>query len=528
MRYLFFVTLAVAACFGAPSASPKHSITLQPVGSYRTGIFAAEAAEITAFDPFTKRVFSTNIRDRTIDVIDLRDPKAPSKLFSIDLTPYGTSANSVAVSPFGLLAAAVKDTNEQAPGKLLIFTTWGDCKLLKSIDVGAFPDMVTFSPNGRYILVANEGQPSDDYTVDPEGSVSIVDLRWGPLFAKVSTATFAPFNEKKTELIASGVRIYGPNASVAQDLEPEYIAVSWDSRKAWVTLQENNAIAVISIPDAAVDTILPLGYKDHLDTANKLDISDKDGAINIANWPVYGMYLPDAVASYTAWGKTFLVTANEGDARTYTGLNEEERVKKLKLDPVAFPNAADLQKDKNLGRLKVTKALGDTDGDGDYEKLYAYGGRSFSIWSSDGKLIFDSGSLLEQISAQFLPDNFNSDNDGNGTFDGRSDDKGPEPEGVTIGHVRGATYAFIALERIGGIMIFDITNPYQPQFVDYVNTRDFAGDPATDKAGDLGPEGLTFVPAWQSPTFQPLLIVGNEVSGSVVVFEIKPTEGCEK
>jgi hypothetical protein len=240
------------------------------------------------------------------------------------------------------------------------------------------------------------------------------------------------------------------------------------------------------------------------------------------------MYLPDAVASYTAWGKTFLVTANEGDARTYTGLNEEERVKKLKLDPVAFPNAADLQKDKNLGRLKVTKALGDTDGDGDYEKLYAYGGRSFSIWSSDGKLIFDSGSLLEQISAQFLPDNFNSDNDGNGTFDGRSDDKGPEPEGVTIGHVRGATYAFIALERIGGIMIFDITNPYQPQFVDYVNTRDFAGDPATDKAGDLGPEGLTFVPAWQSPTFQPLLIVGNEVSGSVVVFEIKPTEGCEK
>jgi 2',3'-cyclic-nucleotide 2'-phosphodiesterase / 3'-nucleotidase / 5'-nucleotidase len=528
MRHPFFVSLVIAACIGTLAAKPQHSITLQPIGNFRTGVFADEASEITAFDPFTKRVFSVNAHDRTIDVIDLRDPSAPSKLFSIDLSPYGKNANSVAVSSCGLLAAAVKNMDKQALGKLLIFTTWGECRLIKNIEIGAFPDMVTFSPDGRYILVANEGQPSDDYTVDPEGSVSIIDLRWGPLFAKVATATFTRFNGKKDELIASGIRIFGPNATVAQDLEPEYIAISWDSKKAWVTLQENNAVAVVSIPDATVDTILPLGYKNYRDPVNKIDVSDKDGAISLANWPVYGMYMPDAIASYTAWGKTFLVTANEGDSREYDSFTEEERVKKLKLDPIAFPDAAELQKDKNLGRLKVTKTLGDIDGDGDYDKLFAFGGRSFSIWSADGKLIYDSGSILEEITAQYFPDYFNSDNEENGSFDTRSDDKGPEPEGIAIGQVMGATYAFIGLERIGGVMIFNITNPYKPEFVDYVNTRDFSGDPKVDAAGDLGPEGLTFIPAWQSPTFKPLLVVGYEISGSVGVFEIAPTGGCKK
>jgi hypothetical protein len=525
MRYPFFITLAVAACMGSVAAKPHHSITLKPVGNYRTGVFDGGATEIVAFDAFTKRLFSVNAHDRSVDVLDIRDPSNPAKLFSIDLSPYGVSANSVAVWG-GLLAVAVENENKQAPGRLLLFATWGECGLFNNIQVGALPDMVTFSPNGRYILVANEGEPSDDYTDDPEGSISIIDLCRGPVRATAATAGFSRFNDKKDALIAGGIRIYGPNATVAQDLEPEYIAISHDSKTAWVTLQENNAIAVVSIKDAVVDTILPLGYKNNLDPANKIDVSDKDGGILLNNWPVFGMYCPDAVASFKAWGKDFIITANEGDSRTYSGCNEESRVKNLNLDPVAFPSASELKKDKNLGRLKVTKTLGDIDGDGDYDKLFSMGGRSFAIWSPQGELIYESGSLIEEITAQYCPDNFNSNDNENGSFDGRSDDMGPEPEGIAIGQVQGVTYAFIGLERIGGIMIFNISNPYAPYFVDYVNTRDFSGDPQTDAAGDLAPEGLTFVPAWLSPTFKPLLIVGYEVSGSITVFEVAATGGC--
>jgi hypothetical protein len=247
------------------------------------------------------------------------------------------------------------------------------------------------------------------------------------------------------------------------------------------------------------------------------------------NWPVYGMYMPDAIASYTVFGKNFIITANEGDSRAYDGFDEEKRVAKLSLDPVAFPYAAQLQEDKNLGRLKVTTALGDIDADGDYDRLYAYGGRSFAIWSGNGELVYESGSLLEEISAGYFPDDFNSDDEENQSFDGRSDDKGPEPECVTIGKIYGKIYAFIGLERIGGIMIFDVSNPYRPKFEDYITTRDFSGDPQTDGAGDLSPEGLIFVPAWLSPTFKPLIIAGYEISGSVTVFEVAPKSvpGCK-
>ncbi len=527
MRNLLPALLAVGMCVGSLIAKPHWpSITLQPIGNYRTGVFADGASEIVAFDAFTKRLFSVNGHNKTIDVLDLRDPSNPALLFPIDLAPYGKSANSVAVG-YGLVAVAVENENKQAPGKLCIFTTWGSCGLVKSIDVGPLPDMVAFSPNGKFILVANEGEPSGDYTLDPEGSISIIDLRRGPFHATAATATFTRFNDQKEALIASGVRIFGPNATVAQDLEPEYIAISHDSKKAWITLQENNALAVVSINNASVDTIIPLGYKDYLDSANTIDVSDKDGKISLKNWPVYGMYLPDAIASYTAWGKSFLITVNEGDSRAYDGFDEEERVKKLKLDPTAFPDASELQKDKNLGRLKITKTLGDIDGDGDYDKLFAYGGRSFAIWSDKGKLIYESNALLEKITSEYFPDDFNASDEENGSFDDRSDDKGPEPEGVAIGQIRGATYAFIGLERIGGVMIFNVSNPYAPQFVDYVNTRDFAGDPATDGAGDLAPEGLTFVPAWMSPTLKPLLIVGYEISGSITVFEVECKGGKE-
>jgi len=297
----YAVLLLLAMSLSVHAYHPQHycsSISLKPLGSYRTGVFADGASEIVAFDPFTKRVFSVNAHDRVVDVISIVDPRSPSLLFSIDLTPYGKSANSVAVKN-GILAIAVENADKQLPGNLVLTTTWGKCRLIRTFEIGALPDMVTFSPDGNFVLVANEGEPDSEYAVDPEGSVSIVDLRRGPFFAKLTTVQFTEYNDRKAELLNAGIRIYGPNATVAQDFEPEYIAISPDSRKAWVTLQENNAIAVISIHKASIDTILPLGFKDYNTPLNGLDASDKDGMIYINPWPVFGMYLPDAIAAFS-------------------------------------------------------------------------------------------------------------------------------------------------------------------------------------------------------------------------------------
>ncbi|MCB1123761.1 MAG: choice-of-anchor I family protein, partial [Verrucomicrobiae bacterium] len=258
----------------------------------------------------------------------------------------------------------------------------------------------------------------------------------------------------------------------------------------------------------------------HFGKNNALDASNRDDSINITNWPTLGMYQPDTIGSYRFGEDIFLVTANEGDARDYEGFSEEERVGGLTLDENQFPDAEALQQDENLGRLNSTTATGDLDGDGDHDRIFSYGARSFSIWDRYGNLVFDSGDDLELITALYDPDNFNSNNDENDSFDSRSDDKGPEPEGLTLGSFNGRTYLFLGLERIGGVMIYDITNPFAPDFIDYFNNRNFDGDAEAFTAGDLGPEGLKFVSAMDSPTRRPMLIVGNEVSGTTTFFDL--------
>jgi hypothetical protein len=246
---------------------------------------------------------------------------------------------------------------------------------------------------------------------------------------------------------------------------------------------------------------------------NTLDASDNDNAVTLRNWPVLGMYMPDGVAAYQADGQTYYITANEGDARS-----EDRRVSSLTLDPAAFPDASLKSPDK-LGRLNVSNINGDLDGDGDYDQLYAYGARSFSIWDSFGNQVFDSSDDLERITAARYPQFFNASNTSN-SFDNRSDDKGPEPEGVAIGQINGRTYAFIGLERIGGFMVYDVTSPGQAQFVEYTNNRNFAGSPTAGTAGDLGPEGLIFIPEWDSPNGQALVVVANEISGTTSIFGV--------
>jgi len=854
-------------------------------------------AEIIAHDDSTQRLFAVT-GNEFLEIIDIADPANPIPVDSINLEPF--TANSVAAKN-GIVAVAIENTVAQEPGRVAFFD--GEGEFFGAVTVGALPDMVTFTPDGQKVLVANEGEPNDDYTIDPEGSVSIIDLSGGVANltqADVTTAYFAAFNDRLSELVAEGVRIFGPGATVAEDVEPEYITVSQDSQTAWISLQENNAIARLDINAGEITGIFPLGFKDHskqpvlntfffnpaelpslgttdargeiklsgfsglyyegvnpengnlqfithpdrgpddgtdengnrifllpefqpelvrfeldresgvleivdriglkrqdgtpltglpnlpeldpdrgvdedgnllefdplgidaegvvvapdgtfwlvdeyrpsiyhflpdgtlfnryvpegldptvgtpalpavyserrpnrgfeavaydegkiyafiqtplnnptsgesqtirilefdtetatttgeylyiqedmgggsdkigdavslgngeflvierdsgfgpesqkkifrisIDDAtniqeltpdsdatlesltpeeladrginpvsksvyadltalgysftdkpeglalidentvavlndndfgetgvpiglglivnqnadNALDASDRDGEINIQNWPVLGMYQPDSIASYEVNGKTYIVTANEGDSRDYDGFSEEERVEDLTLDPTAFPNAAELQAEEALGRLQITTTLGDSDGDGDYDEIYAYGGRSFSIFEATDtglELVFDSGNDFEKITAEVFPDFFNSDFDDDEevfAFDGRSDNKGPEPEGVTVGEVGDRTYAFIGLERIGGIVTYDVTDPFNPQFVQYLNNN-----PEFLPTGDIAPEGLTFISPENSPTNNPLLVVGNEVSATTTIFEVTPT-----
>lgn len=480
-----------------PVAAQVQDLTL--IGHFNSGL-GAGAAEISAFDPASRRLFVVNAAAASVDILDLANPAAPVKVGALDVTPFGTVANSVDVAN-GLVAVAVEAATKQDPGQVVFFSTAG--VLQRALAVGALPDMVTFTPDGQRVLVANEGEPSDDYSVDPVGSVSVIELGAGLPAATVTTIGFTDFNAggSRAAELPPGIRIFGPNASVAQDLEPEYIAVAADGKKAWVTLQENNALAILDLQNLRVESLAPLGFKNHSLPNAALDPSDRDGGINIGNWPIFGMYQPDAIAAFVSGASTLLITANEGDARAYGGFSEEERGGDLNLDPQAFVDANALQEDAALGRLRTTSALGDLDGDGDFDRFYSFGGRSFSIWSAEGHLVWDSGDTLERTIASLAPSVF---------VDSRSDDKGPEPEGVVTGQIEGRTYAFLGLERSGGVMVFDISLPLMPSF------RHFE----PNAAGDVSPEGLEFVPAASSPNGRPLLIVANEVSGTVAIYQI--------
>lgn len=512
-----------------PDTGGEPSVILSRAGTYDSGIVGAGAAEICDYDPDTSTLFVVNGANVAIDMLDISNPQDPVHIGAIDITPYGAAPTSVAVSG-GLVAVAVPNEITQMPGKVIVFSTQGE--FLKAFIAGALPDMVMFTPGGDYILAANEGEPNDDYSVDPEGSVSIIDLTEGLAQATVKTADFKSFNDKKDILVAKGIRVFGPNASVAQDLEPEYITVAPNSAYAWVSLQENNAMAKVHIRSGCVVDILPLGFSD-LGLSESIPESGlgKHRFRSASSSSVIGMRQPDGIASYNVGEHTYIVTANEGDTRVYQvyleevlveeAFNEEALVKDLILDPIAFPSAEVLQNEKALGLFTVTNTMGDCDDDGDMDRLYAVGTRSFSIFKVTHKglkLVFDSGDEFEHILAEELPDEAFSDE--TLPLAALNVAQDPEPEGVAIGSVDGRTYAFIGLERAGGIMAYDITNPYFSRFVQYINNRDFSVDAFTAGAGDVAPEGIVFISADESPVGIPMLAVANEVSGTTTLYTI--------
>jgi len=698
-------------------------LSLQHVSTYETGSYDESAAEIVTYDKGSQKLFFGNAEDNSVGVLDFSNPSNPTALTAIDIDPYGDGVNSVSAFD-GVIAVAVEV--DDSPGKVVFFEE--DGTFISSVTVGYLPDMVTFSPDGNKVLVACEGEPSDDYLTDPEGSVAIIDVSNGVSSVLQSDVILLDFNGVT---LTGDVRIFGqvekpkntqglffseygegsgnnkymeiyngtgqtvyldtfafPNVSnapstpgeyeywqgfpqgdsildgdvyvishpsadpliqaesdhnhtylsngndgfclvsggtwndldsdqnidagemtgytivdclgdwngdpgsawqvgdtiegtkdhvivrkgnitagnpswaqaagtsnansefevwenenwsdlgehtitamdtvfstPAQDIEPEYITVSPDGKTAFVALQENNALAIIDLTTNTITSVKSLGYKDHSVAGYGLDASDKDDSINITTYPFKGMYLPDAITSYSVGGNTYVISANEGDARDYDGFSEEERLEDVTLDPNAFPNAATLQDKENGGRINITISQGDTDGDGDFDEIYTYGGRSFSIWSSTGDMVYDSGDEFEQKLAELHPDDFNSDNDENDTKDSRSDAKGPEPEAVEVAMINGEYYAFVGLERMGGIMFYNVNDPTQPSFVEYVNHRDFSvTDPETSAIGDLGVEDILFISGYDSPDSLTYIVTSNEVSGTVSVFEVVGAE----
>ena len=514
-----------------PVPVAARTLSLSLLQSYQNGTpFSGStqinSAEIVSYDASTKRLYVANSVGGKLDILNLANPAAITAITSIDIKPYG-GINSVSARN-GVVACALENANPQANGSVVFFDQSG--VLVKQVTVGALPDMITFSPDGRYVLTANEGEPKADYTADPECSVSIIDISGGVAGltqANVTTAGFTTFNGQEAALRTQGIRIYGglatAPATVAQDLEPEYIAVSADSRTAYITLQENNALAVLDLTTRQITGLRPLGYNDLRQPGRGIDASDQTTEPLIANWPVKGMRQPDALASFEVGGTAYLLTANEGDARDYSAFSEQVRLSASSyvLDATAFPNAALLKNGSVLGRLNVTNRLGDTDGDGDFDEIYAYGGRSFSIYNAaTGAEVHDSGNLLERITSTDATYGalFNASNSYGEVpvRKNRSDDKGPEPEGVTTGRIGNNLYAFVSMERVGGVLAFNINNPAAPVLELYMNNRSL-----TAGTGDLGPEGLVFISATDSPTGQPLLLLANEVSSTVAVYSIQ-------
>ena len=687
----------------------QYSSTL--LGRYTDG--RDGACEISAYDSTTAQLFITNSESDSIDIVSIQNPQTPVLVGGVDVTLYGGGVNSLVNIGNGYLAAAIEDTNAQAPGKVVFFDMSG--LYINEVTVGVLPDMITVTDDNSKVITANEGEPNDDYDIDPLGSVSVIDISGGIINvtqADVTTIDFTSYNGQESALRAQGALIFGkqsvrtptdlffseysegssnnkyieiyngtgssvdlsnyiimqnsnggpwdeytdvlsgtladgdvyvianssaspsilaeadltgsgicffngddaralikvigsdtiicdligdfPNdpgsgwnvagvtngtqnhtlvrknwvnkgndnwsisagtdsmnsewivypqdsiislgshsffiddslssvntkhSTVAEDLEPEYVTTDENSATAYVVCQENNAIAIIDLTTLTLDTIVGLGFKDFNLPGNGFDASNQDNGINIQNWPVKGAYQPDAIDYYSVNNTSYLVTANEGDARDYDGYSAEVRMDDLTLDPTAFPNAATLLTNDNLGRLKTFTAdvIGDTDADGDVDELYAYGARSFSIWDENGNLVWDSGDDFEQYIAANHPAFFNCNDGLASEMDDRSDDKGPEPEAVTVGQIGNSYYAFIGLERQGGVMVYDVTNPTNPSFVNFIETYDTTNGTMID----IAPEGLVFVPANESHNGENLLIVSSEVSGTVAIYEFQ-------
>jgi hypothetical protein len=491
---------------------------LSYIGGYSTGSVNEDGgiAEIVIYNKDNKRIYMVNGALGSLDIVDagaLRSGKFTDMALykRIDVSAMAAAhgfeygdLTSVAVSIKNkLIALAVQHRDYNEPGYIVLADYDGE--YMRHYGAGVQPDMICFTPDEQYVLTADEGEPREGYAgeaVDPPGSVTIVNIATN----EVRIVGFEHFDGEAARaafLQSGGILTKGSKPSL--DFEPEYITVSDDSRTAWVSLQEANAIAVLDIPGGSFKSVLGLGFKDHNLPQNSMDAL-RNGKAELSTQNVYGVYMPDGIAAAAIQGKTYILSANEGDAREWgSGANAYADITAFSIDG-ARVDVLDNAKKDGL----------------DADKKYILGARSFSIWDIDGdaaKLIYDSGSEFETRTAEYFPANFNASHTNN-DLDNRSGRKGPEPEYVTTLRIGNRIYAVIGLERISGVMVYDISAPASPAFYDYINTRDFSGT-GLAQMGDLGPEGIYAVEAADSPTKRPLIFVANEVSGTVAVFEVQ-------
>jgi DNA-binding beta-propeller fold protein YncE len=538
--------------------------------------FASSAAEIVSYDNCTDQLFVVNANDQRVDILSLENKTSqPHFSGSIQLQEAANAsgieigaANSVSAKN-GLLAVAIEAANKQQNGLIALYRL-DTLSLVNTFEAGALPDMVLMSSDSQFILAANEGEPNSRYDIDPEGSVTLVNLSNGfeDDEAQVTQISFKDFNAgaRRHDELPEQVRVSGPQGTtVAQDLEPEYITLDENNQLAYVALQENNALAVIDVNQAQVLAIKGLGLKSwDNNSGNQLDPSDKDGVVgNFSSFEqLAGLYMPDTISSYQVEGETYIVTANEGDSREYiyestqqicidaghewdgddyTGtaqynsaledcisFTDEGRGKDLEVS-VNHPLYNDLADKEVLGRIKVIMDQFELN---ESDTVLAFGGRSFSIWNDQAQLVFDSGDdIAKRVYGQDAQSlNATSDNnDLTETADNRSDDKGTEPEALEVATINGEVYAFVGLERQGGIMVYNITNPNAVLFQSYLNNRDFNHGVCTEldegdcdngiynsDAGDLAPESIEYF----NRENQHFIAVGNEVSGSTTIYKI--------
>lgn len=513
-----------------PSKMNETTLTFERLGGYTSGISCLDGGvtEILSYDYVNHKAWVVNGMAGTLEILDLSELDKDSEVTSVSIDigamaeeaadgfSYGDMTSVSINSEAGIAAVALQHSEYDKNGYVALLSTDGE--LLAMLEAGCQPDMVTFTPDGSRILAANEGEPRNGYgegVTDPCGSVTVIEADYSSLSeSSCINVDFTDFDSRRDELAESGI-LFVKDALPSVDFEPEYIAA--DNSKAYIALQESNAIAVLYLESLSYDGVYPLGFKDLSLEENAVDLV-KDGAYLANTYEnAVGAYMPDGISIYRHDGITYLLTANEGDAREW-GAEENEYCNEIKAELTASDGT--VAEDIRVLDSAVTDGIPEG-------KTALYGARSFSIYRADENgltQVFDSGSQLEAITAEFAPEYFNCSNDDD-EADSRSQKKGPEPESVVVGTVGDRTYAFVALERFGGIAAFDITIPENAEFAGYVNTRDFSeemelNEEHTHFESDISPEGLCFVNAEHSPTGSPLLLGAFEVSGTVAAYSV--------
>ena len=538
-----FTALALITAGQLPALANGATVKITEISSITSGD-GEGSAEIGTFHAASKRIFATNGVKNTIDIFDISDVANPKKVGSVSLSPYGNDVTSVAAGRDVVVAVvnvADKFSATGVPtttnGKIVVFDTNG--KVLSSPDVlGVLPDSVSFAPDGTTALVAIEGQPvcakddpataakeDTDYSKasDPVGGVTVVDLS-NPAAPVLRFAGFDQFTVAAMK--AKGIAVSPVVNNVSKDFEPEFVSAV-DNTYAFVTIQEANAIGKLNIRTATFENVTR-AFESKLESVAR-DTSDRDAGAGPRNYKrVVGASQPDAIAAFKSGAGQYYVTANEGDAREYTCLNDDLRASALKVDPRRFPDWKAWSANAALGRAKVNPTNGDLDGDGDIDNIHLRGTNSMTIYRS-GSVFWDSGELLDQIQTQaFGVANINGSHSlssdkstMNYVGQDRSDDKGAEPEGVAVGMVGDRRIAVLGLERMTALAIFDITDPKKPIFQEWLQMLPTKATPAKD-VKHWSPEGIVFVPADKSPSGKALIITSYELSGSLSIHQIEP------